>query len=80
MYDTVAHKLVMTFTSSSMCEAMLSNYHPHPQALPQFGQNAEGTHERAAEKSAVNKGTSTSNDQGRTGHSKPTHTDHQNAL
>ncbi len=25
MYDTIAHKLVMTFTSSSMCEAMLSS-------------------------------------------------------
>ncbi len=24
MYDAIAHKLVTTFTSSSMCEAMLS--------------------------------------------------------
>jgi hypothetical protein len=24
MYDTIAHKLVTTFTSSSMCEAVLS--------------------------------------------------------
>jgi hypothetical protein len=31
MYDTIAHKLVTTFTSSSMCEAILSNCHllPH---------------------------------------------------
>jgi hypothetical protein len=26
MYDTIAHKLVTTFTSSSMCEAMLSMF------------------------------------------------------
>jgi hypothetical protein len=26
MYDTIAHKLVATFTSSLMCEAMLSSY------------------------------------------------------
>jgi hypothetical protein len=25
MYDTIAHKLFTTFTSSSMCEAMLSS-------------------------------------------------------
>jgi hypothetical protein len=25
MYDTIAHELVTTFTSSSMCEAMLSS-------------------------------------------------------
>ncbi len=25
IYDKIAHKFVMTFTSSSMCEAMLSN-------------------------------------------------------
>jgi hypothetical protein len=28
MYDTIAHKLVTTFTSSSMCEAMLSKIVP----------------------------------------------------
>jgi hypothetical protein len=26
MYDTIAHKLVMIFISSSMCEAMLSSH------------------------------------------------------
>jgi hypothetical protein len=57
-----------------------SDYHPHPQALPGFGQNAEGSHERAAERSAVNEGISTGNDQGRTRHRKPTTADHQKTL
>jgi hypothetical protein len=50
------------------------------QALPWFGQNAEGTHEKAAERSAVDKGISIGNNQGRTGNSKPTTADHQKAL
>jgi hypothetical protein len=57
-----------------------SDYHPHPQALPQFRQSAEGTHERAAERSAVDEVISTGNDQGRTRHRKPTTADHQKAL
>jgi hypothetical protein len=57
-----------------------SDYHPLHQALPRFGQNAEGAHERAAERSVVDKGSGTGCNQGRTRHSKPTSADHQKAL
>jgi hypothetical protein len=33
-----------------------ADYHPHPQAFPQFGQNTKGPHERAAKGSPVKKG------------------------
>ena len=56
------------------------DYYTHPQALPRFGQNTEGTHERAAERSAVDKGIGTGYNQGRTGHSKPTPANHHKAL
>ena len=57
-----------------------SDYHPHPQALPQFKHKVEGTHERAVGRSVVDKDISTSNNQCRTRHRKPTTTDRQKAL
>ncbi len=48
--------------------------------FPTLDKNAEGIHERAAEGSAVDKGISTGNNQGRTGNSKPTSANNQKAL
>ncbi len=72
--------LLSSDTSGKLRNVAWSDYYTHPQALPRFGLNAEGTHERAAERIAADKGISTGYNQGRTGHSKPTIADHHKAL
>ncbi len=67
-------------TGGKLRNVARTDYHTHPQTLPRFGWNAEGTHERAAERSTVDKGISTGNNQGRTRNSKPTSANNHKAL
>ncbi len=72
--------LLSSSQGGKLCNMARPDYHTHPQALPRLEQNAEGTHERAVERSAANKDYSTSNNQSRTRNSKFTSTNHQKAL